>query len=160
MERLSVDKFTLWAKRWSPGVHRWLHALLSGLMWSGVGIMLCSLAAEWLEEMSLFIAALLAAGGAALAYAIYRFGFSRIAAKNMQRISAMQGRVCIFAFQEWKSYLIVVVMITLGRLLRLSPFPKPALAVLYTGIGGGLFLSSLAYYRQSWMDFRKRFESE
>ena len=28
--------------------------------------------------------------------------------------------------------------------LRLSPFPKPALAVLYIGIGGGLFLSSLA----------------
>ena len=32
--------------------------------------------------------------------------------------------------------------------LRGSAIPKPDLAVLYMGIGGGLLLSSLHYYRQ------------
>jgi hypothetical protein len=38
-------------------------------------------------------------------------------------------------------------MIALGLYLRVySPIPKPLLAVLYLGIGGGLFFASLHYF--------------
>ncbi len=38
-------------------------------------------------------------------------------------------------------------ILALGIYLRLfSPIPKPYLAILYIGIGGGLFLSSLHYF--------------
>ncbi|MBU0510786.1 MAG: hypothetical protein KJ638_03670 [Chloroflexi bacterium] len=37
-------------------------------------------------------------------------------------------------------------MIAMGITLRHSPIPKHLPAVLYIGIGGGLFLSSLFYY--------------
>ncbi len=134
--------------RWTPRTHPHWHLLLSGLVWSGVGIMLVNLAREWLglpadrQGLWLFVA------GLALAWAISRFGFSRIARKNVRRIQRMKDQVCIFAFQEWKSYLIVVFMMTLGSTLRHSGFPRQLLAPLYTGIGGGLFLASLAYYGQ------------
>jgi hypothetical protein len=135
-------------ERWTPGVHTHWHLLLSGLVWTGAGFMLVSLAWGWLGLPGDQQAIGLFAGGWVLAWAIYRFGFSRIARKNLQRIRRMEGRVCIFAFQEWKSYLIVVVMMTLGSTLRRSGFPRLLLAPMYTGIGGGLLLSSLAYYGQ------------
>jgi len=38
-------------------------------------------------------------------------------------------------------------MISLGVYLRAySPFPKPLLAILYLGIGGGLSLAGLLYF--------------
>jgi len=86
--------------------------------------------------------------GVLLASAIFYFGFSKLAKKNIQRITDMAGdKICLFAFQEWTSYPLVVVMIGMGISLRnFLPIPKPYLAIAYIGIGGGLFLSSLYYY--------------
>ena len=86
--------------------------------------------------------------GIGSAAAIYFFGFSKMALKNVYRINAyQQERVCLFAFQRWTSYPLILFMVSLGLYLRLySPIPKAYLAVLYIGIGGGLFLSSLHYY--------------
>jgi hypothetical protein len=38
-------------------------------------------------------------------------------------------------------------MITMGILLRHSSIPKTLLAPMYIGIGGGLIIASLHYYR-------------
>lgn len=131
-----------------PAVHKiWLH-LLAGVMWSGVGIMLISLAARWLGLVIFSQEILLILAGLVLALGIYYFGFSKFALKNVRRIGNYPNeRVCLFAFQKWTSYPLVLFMISLGIYLRLfSPIPKPYLAILYIGIGGGLFLSSLHYY--------------
>lgn len=87
--------------------------------------------------------------GVLLASAIFYFGFSKLAKKNIQRITDMAGdKICLFAFQEWTSYPLVVVMIGMGISLRnFLPIPKPYLAIAYIVIGGGLFLSSLCYYK-------------
>jgi hypothetical protein len=129
----------------------WLVAA-AGAMWSGVGLMLSHMAYEWLSPVIIKQAILLALIGVLSAMIIYRFGFSKFAKKNIHRIRGLVGdKICIFAFQEWKSYPLVVVMIALGITLRkYSPIPKPYLAVLYLGIGGGLFLSSLYYYLDLW----------
>ncbi len=133
-----------------PAVKKtWLH-LLAGLMWSGVGVMLVSLAARWLGLVKVPQELLLILAGITLAGVIYYFGFSKMAVKNVRRISAYPNeRVCLFAFQKWTSYPLVLFMIVLGLYLRIySPIPKPLLAVLYIGIGGSLFLSSFRYYLQ------------
>jgi hypothetical protein len=133
-----------------PAVKKfWLH-LLAGVMWSGVGIMLIAIASRWLGLVLFYQAILLILAGMALAAAIYFFGFSKLALKNVRRINAyMQESICVFAFQRWTSYPLVLFMILLGIYLRVySPFPKPWLAILYFGLGGGLFLSSLHYYAQ------------
>jgi hypothetical protein len=59
----------------------------------------------------------------------------------------MKNKVCIFAFQAWKSYLIIVIMVGMGIALRHSPLPKPYLSVIYIGFGGAMILSGLRYFR-------------
>lgn len=133
-------------------VHKKYLLIISGLMWSGVGIFLDSLAYEWLinyENKIIHYALGLLAG-----VIIYRFGFGHIAKKNIKRVLEMnKTKVSAFAFQPWYSYLIVVFMMSLGMFLRNSFIPKNYLAILYLGIGTGLFLSSLKYYRSYATDF-------
>ncbi len=140
---------SLWQKL-NPAVEKHWLQLAAGLMWSGVSIMLGAFAARWLKAVTLSLEALILLGGLALGTAIYLFGFSKLARKNIRRIDAMEKvRVCIFAFQEWKTYPLVLFMIGLGIYLRVySPLPKPLLAILYIGIGFGLFASSIHYFQR------------
>jgi len=134
--------------RFKPAATKpWLIAS-AGIVWSGVGLMLGNLAYGWLLPVALPQVLWMTIVGLMLASVIYYFGFSKLAKKNIQRIIALPGeKICIFAFQEWTSYPLVVVMIGLGLTLRnYLPIPKPYLAILYIGIGGGLFLASLLYY--------------
>ncbi|HEY3313210.1 MAG TPA: hypothetical protein VGK00_16340 [Anaerolineales bacterium] len=134
--------------KFNPAVNKnWLY-LLAGALWLGVGSMLTMIASRWLSPMAFVPEVLVILSGLISAAIIYYFGFSKLAKKNIQRISAYaREKVCLFAFQEWKSYPLVASMISLGVYLRVySPFPKPMLAVLYLGIGGGLFFASLHYF--------------
>ncbi len=124
----------------------WLFAT-AGLLWSVVGVLLCRTGWGWLEPEPWGRAIFLEIVGASLAVAAFRFGFSKIAGRNIQRLRGLNGRRCFFAFQAWKSYLLIAFMIALGALLRRSPIPQTVLAVAYTTIGGALLLASFGYYR-------------
>jgi hypothetical protein len=130
-----------------PAVPRRALFLVAGAIWIGVGAMLVALAVGWLRAGAWGHGALLAGAGAAGALVIHHFGFLRVVDKNLGRISTLDERPCVFAFQSWKSYVMVAVMISMGVALRHSPIPKPLLAVLYLGIGGALVLSSVRYLR-------------
>jgi len=123
----------------------WLF-LLAGLMWSGVGVMLCALAYGWLADLHAVSALWFGLGGLVCSLAAYRFGFQHLAQKNISRIHALLEKASPFAFMSPKSYLLVVFMMALGMTLRNSPVPKAYLAVVYIIIGAALFLSSLHYY--------------
>ncbi len=131
-----------------PAVKKFWLQLLAGLMWSAVGVMLIRFAWRWLVEVELTTEMLLLFAGLVLAGAIYFWGFSKLAGKNIRRIEAIPGqKPCLFAFQAWTSYPLVAVMIAMGIYLRVySSFPHQLLAITYLGIGGGLFGSSLHYY--------------
>ncbi len=133
-----------------PGLAKvWLY-FTAGTMWTWVGLYLMSLTVAWITTENNFISILIILAGILLATAINIFGFSKIAIKNIKRIILIKSeKPCIFAFQEWTSYPLVAVMISLGIYLRkYSPLPKSLLAILYIGIGGGLFLSSFKYYQK------------
>jgi hypothetical protein len=133
-------------ERWKLIVNtRWLF-LVAGLLWSGVGVMLDRRAIRWLTPVDIPQVWGYLLLGLLLALTIYRFGFLRLARKNIVRINQMRKRASLFSFQRGSSYIIVVVMILMGKSLRLLPIPRPYLAVVYFGIGGGLFLASLHYY--------------
>ncbi|MHC1739883.1 MAG: hypothetical protein AB9897_02090 [Anaerolineaceae bacterium] len=134
--------------KFKPAVRKvWLQ-LSAGLVWFGVGVMLISFASRWLKPVAFSTMLLLVTAGLLLATGIYFFGFSKLAKKNIKRISGLKGeKVCLFAFQGWTSYPLVLFMIFLGIYLRAySTFPKPLLAILYLGIGGGLLSASLHYF--------------
>ncbi len=134
-------------RKFNPAVDKKFLIVLSGILWSVVGIMLCRLAVLWLSQTDKQHAVWFGSAGAFLAFLIYQFGFSKIVNKNTVRILSKEGKVCIFGFQPWKSYVIIVVMVGLGITLRHSPLPKPYLSVIYIGFGGAMILSSLIYYQ-------------
>jgi len=128
---------------------KWLFAL-AGILWSLVGLMLCVRAEIWLRHIHLYVALLFAFFGLILSLFVYRFGFIKIVRKNIDRLCSRPDKSCIFAFQAWRSYLIILIMVTMGLVLRHSMFPKPYLAIIYLTIGGALFFSSIHYYTRFW----------
>jgi len=126
---------------------RWLY-FLAGVIWSGVGVLLTRFAYGWLLPVERLAAWLLALMGVLMALAIYRLLFTWFADKNIGRVDNLsKDKICIFAFQQWTSYPLIAFMVALGISLRVySPLPKPFLAIMYIGIGGGLLLGSFRYY--------------
>ena len=124
----------------------WLFAA-SGVMWSGVGLMMCTTGIKWLALENMARTLSFASAGLVLAVMATVFSFGGIARKNIQRLRRLPERGCLFAFQAWKSYLVILLMIALGMTLRRLPIPNAVLSMIYIGIGGALFLSSIAYYR-------------
>lgn len=139
-----------------PAVYNhWLIAI-AGLSWSIVGLILCRMAYQWLINPTWIYGVSFGMIGISLSLIIHYFAFSRIAKKNIERICQSSDRKCLFAFQAWKSYIIIAVMITLGIILRHSLFPKHYLAIVYSIIGVALILSSFEYYIQLWRLLRYR----
>lgn len=134
-------------QKFDPAVDKKFLIAISGILWSVVGIVLCNLAAGWLSGSPGRSALWLGAAGAGLSLLIHHFGFLRIVDKNIERILSKSGKVCVFAFQPWKSYLLIIIMVGMGMFLRHSSLPKPYLAVIYIGFGGAMLLSSLRYHR-------------
>ena len=136
---------------WPVVSKKWLY-FVAGLLWSVAGMLLLNFAFGWFKPLGMSQVLPFALAGFVLALAIYFFGFSKLAGKNVKRIVQIGGeKTGLLAFQEWTSYPLVIFMIALGISLRhYAPIPKPLLGILYTGIGGGLFLSSLHYYGHLW----------
>ncbi|MFN8242060.1 MAG: hypothetical protein U0X39_15075 [Bacteroidales bacterium] len=139
----------------NPAVDRKYLLLLAGMAWAAVGVLLVTYAITWLSEYHGNTIPYYVAGiGAGLI--IYRFGFSRIASKNISRLVPLKSKRCVFSFVTWKSYLVIAFMMTLGITLRHSSIPKHYLSILYNGIGIGLFLSGLAYFKNSFLFFMRK----
>jgi hypothetical protein len=134
-------------RKFTPSVDKRILVFLAGIMWCGVGIMLVSFAVSWLlpvngrEQFFLFATGFLAA------MPVHHFGFLRIADKNLKRLLPITEKRCLFSFMTWKSYIIVLIMVSMGIVLRHSSILKKYLSILYNGIGLALFLSGIRYLR-------------
>jgi hypothetical protein len=132
--------------RLKPAVPKhWLMAI-AGLVWVMAGGMLCYMAWDWLQPLPGLHQTALAAAGLGLALVLHRLMLAGIVRRNMRRIGRFGDRGCVFAFQAWRSYLAILVMIALGSLLRHTPLPREVLAVLYAAMGGALVLSGMVYF--------------
>lgn len=133
-------------KDFTPSVDKRVLVLLAGLMWCGVGIMLMRYAISWLAPLG-FQGSVYYAAGFLAALPIHHFGFLKIADKNLNRLLPLTEKKCVFSFMTWRSYIIVLVMVSMGIALRHSALPRRYLSILYNGIGLGLFLSGIRYLR-------------
>ena len=134
-------------KKFTPSVDKRILVLLAGLMWCGVGIMLMRFSVIWLSPMGISNAWIYYSAGFLAAMPIHHFGFLKIADKNLSRLLPLTVKKCLFSFMTWKSYIIVLIMISMGIALRRSALPKRYLSILYIGIGLALFLSGIRYLR-------------
>jgi len=134
----------------APAAQRKILVLLAGLLWSAVGLALMAAAVVWATPFRIGSLPWLLAGviGGVI---VYRYGFSKLAAVNLVRIFEQapgKDKVCVFAFQSARSYVVIIIMMALGYTLRHLPVPRIWLTPIYLTIGLGLFLSSLLYYRR------------
>jgi hypothetical protein len=134
-------------RKFNLRVDKSILVLMAGMMWCGVGIMLIRYAISWLSLCSSREQIFYYSAGFLAAMPIHHFGFINIADKNINRILALREKTSPVAFMTWKSYLIVLVMVSMGIALRHSPLPKKYLSILYNGIGLALFLSGIRYFR-------------
>jgi hypothetical protein len=135
------------AVKFKPEVDKKILVLLAGLMWCGVGIMLVAFAISWLNKYEGNGVLLFYIGGFIAAMPIHHFGFLKIADKNLNRLLPLTEKKCIFSFMTWRSYVIVLIMVSMGIILKHSAIPKQYLSILYNGIGLALFLSGIRYFR-------------
>lgn len=134
-------------RKYSLNVDKKILVIMPGLMWCGVGVMLIHYAVLWLSPYPVKQQLLFYAAGFLAAMPIHHFGFLKIVDKNLNRLLPLTEKRSVFSFMTWKSYLIVLVMVTMGIILRHSQVPKNYLSILYNGIGLGLFLSGIRYFR-------------
>ncbi|WP_456371354.1 hypothetical protein [Thermodesulfatator atlanticus] len=126
---------------------KWLY-FVAGSLWMAVGLMLslrATFAAIKLNKLwawSLWSVAYVSS---------YFFGkriLSRIAFRNIKRLDDRDAsHLCLFAFQPWKSYLIITIMICLGVFIRKHPLPYWEYIVVYGLMGGALITASLNYFQ-------------
>jgi len=146
--------------KYKIGVTKVVRLFLAGGLWLCVGTMLLVFALSWLRDAANVNRCVFAGAGVVLALLVHHFGFLKIVDKNLARILPENEKRCIFSFMPWKSYLIIPVMMIMGAILRHSAVPKQYVAILYTGIGLALILSSVRYWRILLKEMRtQRFES-
>ncbi len=134
-------------KKYDPAVDKRFLIALSGIIWSIVGIILCILAINWLSQTTAKNATWPGIAGLILSLLIHHFVFLKLVDRNIERIISKKGKVCIFAFQPWRSYFIILIMVGMGMVMRNSPLPKSYLSIIYIGFGGAMLLSSFRYHR-------------
>jgi hypothetical protein len=133
----------------APAADRRVLLGLAGIVWSSVGLGLMAVAAGWLarsDQMALPAWGL----GLVLGAIIHRWRLVHLAQRNCDRIMTMapdRARICVFAFQSTRGYLIIAFMIVLGYTLRHTPLPRIYLAPVYVAMGSALLLASLRYFR-------------
>ena len=112
---------------------------MAALLWSCIGLMLMwrgghaviGTGREWLLLCSVLV-------GTFKSWAV----LDRVAVKNMTRIFDKGEYSCIGGVYSWKTWLLVVGMIVLGRLLRASALQVWLVGLIYVTVGWSLFWSS------------------
>jgi hypothetical protein len=131
-----------------PSVRRHWLVFAAGVVWLAVGIGLIAVACFWLYRSAWPLSLTLAALSLALGGIVYSFGFSRIVRKNLKRIGEKPEVVCLFAFQGWRSYFLILAMMLMGYTIRHLPVPKAVDAVVYFTMGSALCFGSSRYFRE------------
>lgn len=133
--------------KFKPGVPRQVHLLLAASLWSIIGIFLMIRGMSWLattEKLWLIIPAMIAGSLKSL------FILDNSAIKGVYRLLALADGTCLGAVYSIKTWLLVLIMIGSGIILRHSSLPKELLGSVYMTIGWALFFSS----RHAWQAWR------
>ena len=137
-----------WKEEYKPQASRRVQVLLAAAMWTAVGGGLLFFGAHWITGGRLTIAGVaLLLGGVGAGLVKSRLVLDRTAAKILSRIASRGEGRCVGGFLSVRSWLLVLGMIILGRVLRGGVLPTPAVGVLYVAIGTGLLASSRIAWR-------------
>lgn len=133
--------------KFKPAVPKRYLMLIAGIVWSFAGGMLFGKGINMLLAFphEIWWKLLISVP---LGIAFYWFMFSKIFKKHSERILAIEhAKPCVFSFFNWKSYIMMGSMITLGVLLRTTGIvPIRYLSLLYIAMGIPLSISAVMFY--------------
>lgn len=142
---MNIDKSLLQTMK--PGIPKRGLLLLAAVVWTFAG---CILLFRGFSMLMLFpqLLWLKVVGSFVCGIIFYLAIFSKISLKHTQRIIRMQiERPCLFSFFNFKSYIMMTLMISLGIILRKTGFVPPEyLSVFYVAMGIPLLLSAFRFY--------------
>ena len=82
-----------------------------------------------------------------------RFVLRRAAGRTVERIQARGDGYCLGGFLSWQSWLLVVLMVAVGRSLRGGVLPRTITGFLYAAVGTALLVAAHqiwhAWYRHN-----------
>jgi len=132
-----------------PGVPRAVHLFAAPFLWTAIGGLLMVHGWGWLDPgrgKLLFFAAGL------LGILKSLFILDGIARRSLERIIRFQDNTCLGAVYSWKTWLLVLLMMVTGIVVRSLTQPGPYIGVLYGAVGWSLCLSS----RLGWREWHRR----
>jgi len=130
-----------------PNASSSVHLFVAASLWTVVGIVLMSRGVSWLstiDKLWIIIPAFLTGTLKSL------YMLDKSAKKSINRIVATRDGRCIGGVYSVKTWLLVLVMMTAGYLMRHSSLPKEFLGLFYVSIGWGLLFSS----RNAWLAWK------
>ena len=130
-----------------PGASRSIHLLVAASLWTVVGISLISRGITWLNGIGQLWIVL---PGLVIGSLKSLFMLDRSAKKSIIRIVATRDGRCIGGVYSFKTWLLVLLMMLAGCLMRNSTLPKEFLGLFYVSIGWGLLFSS----RHAWLTWK------
>ena len=133
--------------RFKPNASRSVHLFVAASIWSVVGLSLMLRGTIWLngiERLWIVLPALLIGTFKSL------FMLDKSAKKIIGRIITTRDGRCLGGVYSIKTWLLVMVMMTAGYLMRTSSLPIEFLGLFYVSIGWGLLFSS----RNAWIAWK------
>lgn len=132
---------------WKPGTSRRNLLFIAAVVWTFAGgILLFKGTAMMMSDLACWsVRAIFSILSGIL---FYRLLFSKISIKHVSRIIRLKtDRPCVFSFFNFRSYLLMALMISMGVALRESEIiPVFYLSVLYLTMGIPLLVSALRFY--------------
>jgi hypothetical protein len=126
---------------------KWLF-IVAGSFWGIIGVFLLVRGMGWLLVAQGPAPIFLGTAGISLGILGYFSGFRGIAKQSVLRIHKLPERSPLTSFLAPRGYVMIVLMISLGFLLRQSPIPKLYLSPFYIAMGCVLMLGSSQFRLQ------------
>jgi hypothetical protein len=135
-----------------PASSRKTQLLTSALLWTFVGVGLTGFGLKWLIMSDSEWILILLIGALLVAIAKGNFILKKTAEKTIKRVNRRGDGTCLFGvFSVWQ-WLVVIAMMSCGRLLRTSGLEDEYLGAMYAAIGAALLVASSvtwkAYFNQ------------
>jgi hypothetical protein len=146
---------TRWAETHKPAAPVHVHLLLAGVMWSSVGCVLMALGVHWSGPFDPALTPWLLVAGLAVGLAKSRLVMDRAARRIIGRIRARGDGRCLGGFVSPLTWVLILAMMGLGRLLRARLLPPAVIGVVYVAVGSALLVSSRLMW-QAWRGARSR----
>lgn len=142
---------TRWAEAHKPAAPVHVHLLLAGVMWSTVGCLLMALGVRWSGPFDPALTPWLVLAGLAVGVTKSRLVMDRAGRRIVERIRARGDGRCLGGFVSPLTWVLILSMMVLGRLLRARLLPPAVIGVVYVAVGSALLVSS----RLMWQAWRR-----